>query len=342
MSSIKITCPVCGAGPAARKKQSLDCPACGTKNAFAEYFASQEVYEAWNETIRQSWNAYRDRQVRRLRSRTSLIVGPESLAFHDADAARLTVFDRFGKTTSETNVQQYSVSNLHQVTLKTGGEVVAKGNNDANQCYVNGVQKAACVQAAPRCTYVADTEGKISAFGACPIREQIAQWTGIKALASGTGHLVGLTKNGTVVQADSSAVGRSTRETASWQNITAIAAASNYTLGLHADGTVSYAGPKADIRQEVAGWRDIAAIAADSQYAIGLTKSGRVLLAGQCTPFLDGGRSSARSWENIICVGAGHGVIAAVTRDGALLLAGSFLYSEEVSAAFKRSNPTKL
>ena len=89
MSSTKITCPVCGAGPTTHNRRVTDCPVCRTKDAFVEYFASKEVYEAWNDTIQVAKNAYRNRQLNRLRARGKLIIGPEYLSFLDEDASML-------------------------------------------------------------------------------------------------------------------------------------------------------------------------------------------------------------------------------------------------------------
>lgn len=333
-------CPVCGAVNT-QKDNSLHCASCETKLAFLEYFASKEVFEAWHQQMQAGWNAYRSQQLTNLRSHARLIIGPEFVAFHDAQAAKLTIVDRFGKVTSESAVRHFSAGNMHQVTVSTRGTVAAKGDNDAGQCKLTYHRYVNSALAAPHCTYLVSDSGAVSAVGQCNIREQIEQWTNIQSLACGTTHLVGLTKDGTVVQADSSAAADH-QEIANWKNVTAIAAAANYTLALHADGTVSYAGPKQQTRNAISTWKNIIAIAADSQYAVGLTKDGHVLLAGECSPFLDGGRSQARSWENVVCISANHGVIAAMDQSGALLLAGRFLYSDHVADAFQQANPAKI
>lgn len=342
MNTIKNTCPVCGAGPEKRKERSFDCTACGTENAFVEYFVSQAAYNRWSQYIRQRCQQRREQRLTRLRAQSSLIVGPESLSFHDGDEKRLVTFDRGGKAVTASNVKQYSVSNLHQVTLKTNGIPTARGGNDAGQCRLPDRKDIISVLAAPRCTYLVSADGTVHAYGATSLRDQLAGWANIKAIACGGNHVAGLTADGTVVQADSQSPGRSSAETASWRGVTAIAASSNYTLGLHSNGTVSYAGPKAEVAKEVASWRNVISIAADTQYALGLTADGGVLMAGSCSHYLDGGRSEARNWKDILCIGAGRGVIAGLNANGQLLLAGPFLYGAEITAAFQKNNPAKI
>ena len=339
MSDTSKTCPVCGAGATMRKGAVGDCAVCATPNAFVEYFTSQTALDIWNAGIRERIAARQGQRFRHIRESCSLIVGAERIAFHDAGESRLVLLNQKGKPETESNVRQYSVSNLHQVTLKTNGTATVKGDSDAAQEKLTGIK---AVLAAPRCTYTVNSDGTVSAYGITAVRQEIAGWKNIRAIACGTHHLVGLTEEGTVVQADGREDRRNAGKTASWKNVRAIAAAFNYTLGLHADGTVSYAGSKADVAQAVAAWRNVVAIAADSQYAVGLTGDGQVLLAGSCSAVLDGGRGEARNWKNIVCIGAGNSVIAGLTADGSLLLAGWCPYREEITAGFKAANPAKL
>lgn len=340
MKNKTITCPVCGQGPG-RGTVPARCGSCGTENAFAEYFSSAEAYREWNRQIHIAKAAYRQRRQEYVRSHGSLIVGPEYVAYHDSGTSRLTVATS-DSATDTNNVRSYSVSNLHQLTLNSSGTVTARGDSEAGQNQVNGLTGITHVLAAPRCSYFVDRDGAVIARGACAIKSQIQSWSGIKALACGTQHLVGLREDGTVVQADSSVAGRSSAETAGWKNVTAIAAAGNYTLGLHADGTVSYAGPMPDARQEVTRWRNVAAIAADYYYAVGLTSDGKILLSGKCVSFLDSGRSSAAQWSDVLCIAAGYGLIAGLDNGGKLLLAGSILGDAQIKDIFSRANPAKL
>lgn len=336
MSNNQNRCPGCGAVCSANGGQSLDCPTCGLKYAFVEYFASRNTYETWNNTIQAAWNAHRGKQTEQLREHCSLIVGPEYIAFHDRRTGVLTIIDRFGKVTTEHNVREYSVSNLHQVLLNTNGTVSVSGDTEGGRLRANGVAGIRTVLASQRCTHLVNDQGCVESYGACSVRSELEDWKNIRQLACGNSHLVGLTESGTVVQA-----GGTVQSTADWKNVIAIAAAANYTLALHRDGTVSYAGSREDVRREVASWKSVAAIAADSQYAVGVTNDGTVLLAGACKPYLDGGRSAAKQWKNVACIGAGNSVIAAVTAEGELLLAGSFLRADDVIGYFRDNNPVK-
>lgn len=340
MKNNMTTCPVCGQG-AGRTPAPSRCGNCGTENAFVEFFSSAEAFRDWNRQIQSAKDSFRNQRRQYVRKHGSLIVGPEYVAFHDSGSAKLTVATR-DSVTDTGNVRGFSVSNLHQLTLDSRGVVTARGDFEAGQNQVNGLTGITHVLAAPRCSYVVNQNGTVTARGACAIKQQIQNWNNIQALACGTQHLVGLRENGTVVQAEDSVAGRTSVETEGWKNVTAIAAAGNYTLGLHADGTVSYAGPAPDARQEVSRWRNVVAIAADYYYAVGLTADGKILLAGKCVPFLDGGRSSAAQWENVVCIAAGYGVIAGLDNTGRLLMAGSILGDAQIKAGFSRANPAKL
>lgn len=336
MSSNQNRCPVCGAVRSARMGQSLDCPSCGMKHAFVEYFAGRNTYDTWSGTIKTAWNAQREKRITQLRENGRLIVGPEYIAFLDKGTGELNSFGRFGKIITERNVREYSVSNMHQVLLKTSGIVSISGDTEGGQHRANGATGIRTVLAGQRCTHLVNEQGRVESYGACGVRGELENWQNIWQMACGNNHVVGLTEAGVVVQA-----GGIAQSTAEWKNVKAIAAASNYTLGLHRDGTVSYAGPREEVRREVETWKKIVAIAADSQYAVGLTEDGRVLLAGSCKPYLDGGRSGAKQWKNVACIGAGHSVIAAVTEEGELLLAGGFLRADDVIGYFCQNNPVQ-
>lgn len=335
-------CPVCGTQAPADILRTPNCPSCGTKYAFVEYFAGLDAFDAWKKLITEAW---RNQQVQKLdvfRNRARLIVGPEYLAFHDTAKGNLTIIDRFGHVRKENNVRDYSVSNMRQVILSTTGTVSVTGNTDGGHYRANGISGIRAVLAAATCTHLVDEQGRVSSYGTCEFRQQLEQWRGIRQLACDNSHMVGLTASGTVVQCFGNDSGRNSAETAGWKNITNIAAASGYTLALNKDGQVFYAGPNENMRREIAAWRNITAIAADSQYAIGLTKDGKVLMSGECISFLDGGRSDARNWTNIACIAAGHSVISAVTNTGELLIAGCFVRSQTVIDTFRKNSPTDL
>lgn len=306
-----------------------------------EHFASAQAFSHWKNQMHKARQAYRAKRAQYVRTHCRLIVGPEQVAFLDTGEKKLTVIGRDGAVVTE-QVQDYAISNLHQLTLDTQGRVTARGDSEAGQNQVSGFTGIAHVLAGPRCSYLVDQAGQVQARGACAIQEQIHTWNEIQTLACGSRHLVGLGKDGSVVQADDSVAGRSTEETKAWPPVCAIAAAGNYTLGLHSDGTVSYAGPVPDPRQEARQWQNICAIAADYNYALGLTKQGQVCMAGKCVPYLDAGRSQAAQWTNVLCIAAGYGVIAGVNGDGQLLLAGSLLGDTQIQKAFSQCNPAGL
>lgn len=336
MSSNQNRCPVCGAQRSADAGRSLDCPACGTKYAFAEYFSGKNAYDIWCDTTKTALSAYNKKQMTQLRENSKLIVGPECIMFLNKITGELNGFDRFGRSVAEQNIWDCSVSGLYQMLLKTSGMVSVSGDTEGGRLRANGAAGIRTVLAGQRCAYLVNEQGRVECYGACSVRSELESWQDIRQIVCGNNHVAGLTGDGTVVQA-----GGIAQSTAEWKKVKVIAAAANYTLGLHQDGTVSYAGPREEVRRDVEGWKNIAAIAADSQYAVGLTNDGNVLLAGTCKPYLDGGRSAAGQWKNVVCIGAGSSVIAAVTADGELLLAGGFLRPDDVIGYFREYNPVK-
>ena len=338
MTTPKLTCPVCGGAPDPGRAPA--CPRCSAPEAFVEYFSGPQAYARWQTGIGQARLRYQEARRSRLRENGQLEIGSEQLLYLDRSASRGMLFSRGQNPRKLNNLRQFSAGSLHQVLLQSDGTVSVQGDNEYGQRQADGMKNAAHVLAAPRCTYVVGKNGTVSAKGACALAPVIAQWKNVRALACGSSHVAALTADGRVLQADSSATGRTAAETAGWENVTAIAAASDYTLGLHADGTVSYAGPTPDARQEVSGWKNIAAIAADSQYAVGLTEAGDVLLAGRClSAFVDMNRSSARQWKDVALIAAGRSVIGAVTTSGQILLAGNILGADELTTAFNNTIP---
>jgi alpha-tubulin suppressor-like RCC1 family protein len=338
MTTPNLTCPVCGSLPETGHPEA--CPRCDAPNPFVVYFSGKQAYDQWQTTMEAAKLQYQLRRRGHLRQTGQLVIGSEQIVFLDSSASQAVLFARGQEPRRMKNIRQFSASNLHQALLQSDGTVAVQGDNEYGQRQANGMKNVIHVLAAPRCTYVVSKNGSVSAKGACALQDAIAGWKDIRRLACGSTHLVGLTGEGTLMQADTSSTGRTQEETAGWQNVTAIAAAADYTLALHADGTVSYAGPVPDTKQEVSQWRNIVAIAADSQYAVGLTESGDVLLAGRClSSFVDMNRSSARQWKNIGLIAAGRSVIGAVTNDGQLLLAGNILGADELTAAFGKTVP---
>lgn len=341
MTTHNLTCPVCGFSSGSLPEPMTTCLRCHTANTFVEYFSNQQAYTQWQTTMEAARLHYQLQHRDALRRNSQLVISGDQVVFLNRSLSQAVLFARGQEPRRMKNIRQFSAGSLHQAVLQSDGVVAVQGDNEYGQRQANGMKNAAHVLAAPRCTYVVGKNGNVSAKGACALQDAISQWKDIQALACGSTHLVGLTADGHVLQADSSATGRTAEETAGWENVTAIAAAADYTLGLHADGTVSYAGPAADTRQEISQWTNIVAIAADSQYAVGLTKNGEVLLAGRClSAFVDMNRSSARQWKDIALIAAGRSVIGAVTNDGNLLLAGNILGADELTAAFHKTVPT--
>ncbi len=330
--SAGCVCPVCNTHRV--DSESFKCGRCENSGAYEEYFASEKTYEKWRDIQKELKESFLKKFYGKLKKSFELITSEGRVILHNKEKSRALIISDNEEQSVIEDVKQISASNAYQLVLHNDLTVTAHGDNEYGQCETSGLKDISFVLAAPRCSYAVKTDGTVVAKGACPIREEISRWSGIKALACGSQHIAGLRNDGTVVQTAPPSTCVS-EETSGWKNVTAIAAAANYTIGLHEDGRVSFAGALSDKRREVENWTNIVAIAADTQYAIGVTDGGEVLLAGECSlPFIDMNRSKAKLWKEISLIAAGHCVIAAITNDGQIKLAGNVIREEETCKKF--------
>lgn len=107
-------------------------------------------------------------------------------------------------------------------------------------------------------------------------KEQInvQSWQGIKAIACGDHHTIGLQKDGRVVGAGKNKDGQC--DVADWTDIAAIACGRRHTVGLRRDGTVVAVGSNEYGQCNVAAWRDIIAIVCGDEHTIAIDKQGQV------------------------------------------------------------------
>jgi len=86
-------------------------------------------------------------------------------------------------------------------------------------------------------------------------RIDVSDWRDIIAISSGTGHVVGLKADGTVVAAGWNTHGQ--RIVSNWFDIIAVSAGDGHTVGLKSDGTVVVAGANPCSMRVVESWSDI-------------------------------------------------------------------------------------
>ena len=98
----------------------------------------------------------------------------------------------------------------------------------------------------------------------------VQSWSGIRAVAVGTAHTVGLCEDGTVKAVGFSKKGKYEKnnrcEVQDWADITAIAAGSMHTVGLRSDGRVYAVGNNEKGQCDVWDWRNVIAICAGDTY----------------------------------------------------------------------------
>lgn len=148
----------------------------------------------------------------------------------------------------------------------------------------------------------------------------IAQWTDIVAIAAGNYHLLGLTKDGTVVAVGSNLNGQC--DTAAIQNAVSIAVGDNHSLILHADGTVTALGNNIAGICNTDGWSDVIAIAAGTLHSIGLKADGTVVALGNC---------DVTGWNDVVAIFSTATRAVAIKSDGTLLYSVSGKSSDVLS-----------
>jgi alpha-tubulin suppressor-like RCC1 family protein len=141
-----------------------------------------------------------------------------------------------------------------------------------------------------------------------------SSWTGIVALASASGFLVGLRSDGTAVVTS----GGPDVSTASWSSLIAVVAGGRHALGLRTDRTVVAAGVDDAGQTDVATWSDIVAVAAGGSHSIGLRSDYTVVAAGS-NAF---GQCDITSWTGIKGVVAGEDFTAGLRVDGTVIWTG--------------------
>jgi alpha-tubulin suppressor-like RCC1 family protein len=165
---------------------------------------------------------------------------------------------------------------------------------------------------------VADACG--SAFFPC----EASTWTGIAALASAPGFLLGLRMDGTAVATSSGPDVSST----TWSTLTAMAAGGRHALGLRTDRTVVAAGFSDSGQTDVSTWSGIVAVAAGGSHSVGLRSDYTVVAAGSNTY----GQCDVSAWTGIKGIVAGEDFTAGLRVDGTVIWTGRpFRGSSEVA-----------
>lgn len=322
-------CPVCGT----KVQADIPCSHCGFLLAGVTHFADQAAYTAWQKQILTMKDSFRTVSLRRFFGKPLLAMNQTSVAALDPERHELHLIRRFGRPTVMQNVKQASLSASHGAAVMTDGTVTAWGESLHQECSVAGVSGVSSVLAADSCTYLVMEDGSVQMRGASPYAQVVAQWSGIRKLASGRHHLLGLRTDGTVCIASepgapaafrsktvSSGAVTSCDAPKSWKNLTDVVSADDYALALTKTGRVLTMGKLPAAIKWPAG---IVQIAAARDYAMALTKDSRLLCTG--TPFgpLSTDLEAATGdWSGLLSICGYGSCAAAMTMDRQLLVAG--------------------
>lgn len=133
----------------------------------------------------------------------------------------------------------------------------------------------------------------------------------IETIASGSFHVVGLKKDGTVIAVGENHDGQC--DVSDWTNIIAIDACGAQTIGLCQDGTVRITGAYTDGDCSVESWTDIVAVAAGGSHFLGLKSDGTVLqTVSKKVTYV----TIEETWTDIVSISANYDGAYGVKRDG--------------------------
>lgn len=103
----------------------------------------------------------------------------------------------------------------------------------------------------------------------------LADWSDIIDISTGTSHVLGLKKDGTVVALGANDYGQC--NVGDWTNIVAIAAGGAFSVGLRCDGTVIAIGMNNSGQCDLEDWKDIVVISACGAITNGIKNDGTVV-----------------------------------------------------------------
>lgn len=144
-------------------------------------------------------------------------------------------------------------------------------------------------------------------------------WTDIVDAACGMDRIIGLKRDGTLVEAG--VRGDELLPALEWKDVVQFSASATHIVGLRADGTVVAAGQN-NLRQcEVGDWRYIVKVSAGDDFTAALTKDGRVIWTEPDDEMLRHD-FSVDEWEDVIDIEAGWGCILGLRKDGRVHVTG--------------------
>ena len=198
-----------------------------------------------------------------------------------------------------THIVDVAAGERYVVALKNNGEVVAEGHNGDGQCKVEDWKNVIDIDTGWSFTVGLTEKGDLLFAGlASKIEKDYIshkeEWKDVVKIAAsggdpnnksrGTGHVVGLKADGTVVAVGDNTKNQCQVNEEEWKNIIAIAAGDWYTVALRKDGKVLITGENEPgtqyIDKEIYEWTQSQDIAAGYGQTLGITKDGNIVGIG--------------------------------------------------------------
>ena len=173
------------------------------------------------------------------------------------------------------------------------------------------------------CTYTKDSDYLEQDY----VRQQMAGWTEVKDILSGSNMTAVLLGDGTVDFVCAGPFESSYSDMREWTDIVAIdglGAAAGCIAGLKADGTVVVSNQGVGVNganfRDALEWTDIIAVSMGFDSLLGLKRDGTVVTAGN----LRSGQEKVKEWTDMAAVAAGMQLHVGLKRDGTMVTAGDF------------------
>lgn len=221
-----------------------------------------------------------------------------------------------GKMSTAKHYISCAVSNTHVLALSKDGLVLSQGLNDFGQCntarfgalfpafeeflidrrvkngrmeeyersyqrhLVEALRYKKRMTCGERLTACINADGRVLTSANLP---ECHRWQQVRALSSGTAHLLALHENGTVSAAGNNVDG--CLNVSEWRNVKSVIAGTYHSIGLTEDGRVLFCGRNHCGRESASEWTGIRRLYASDDYVVGVTYGGEIRIAG--TPPFD-------------------------------------------------------
>lgn len=206
----------------------------------------------------------------------------------------------------------------HILSLREDGTVLSAGNNIRGQCEVGDWDHVAAVYASYQLSAGLRTDGSVVVAGSDYLQESVASWRGVRSLALGRYHILGLLEDGTVISAGYGS--SECCDTGDWTDIESVWAEGSISVGITRNGEVRLAGDatgEEELWERVRQWTDVRKIVMAVEGGTtfyGVFRDGTVLCAGRNEEFY----GQPVDASGIRDVAVGDGFLVGLREDGTL------------------------